>query len=114
MLAPKRRTQRAAIREQVRQSLEAQGFDADAFEVEVSRENGQVEASAERQEQFGDWVVAVPSAQEAEGPGEQALENAVGTVFSPAGAATDDLVEATGTLTGTAGTRLETVLDARG
>lgn len=51
--------ERDAVRQQVRDALEAQGVDPGDFDIQVARDGDELEASAERQEQFGDFKVFV-------------------------------------------------------
>jgi len=120
--------------QQVRDQLESQGIDPDSVDVQVEvvesvdqgrlesqtvesgdSETGEAQIRAEvspsDEEQFGDYAVYIPSTRDDENVIEQTVENTLGAMFSPLGAATDTVVSGAADATGIGGRRVENVLN---
>lgn len=99
-----------AAEQRIRNELEEQGYDPENFEVDVTEEDGQLQASAVREEQFGDNPVYISSTREDESIAQQTLERATGAVASPLGPATDTIIGGVADAAGVGGDRVEDVL----
>jgi len=100
------------VRQQVVDQLEAQGVDPADVDITIERTDDGFEASAvaSQDEQFGDYAVRIPGIGEAEGAIEESVENAIGTVATPFGANSDEVLGAAATASGVEGRRVENVL----